>query len=81
MSTSADLNLSGERLLLRTYTRVWEVRRSQAQRLEDLIEGQVAEVSGASQALPKAIAFTPGGRGYLLGSAFTGQPFYRTECQ
>jgi hypothetical protein len=81
MSTSADLNLSGERLLLRTYTRVWEVRRSQAQRLEDLIEGQVAEVPGASQALPKAIAFTPGGRGYLLGSAFTGQPFYRTECQ
>lgn len=81
MSTGADLNPSGERLLVRTYTRVWEVRRSQAQSLEDLIEGQVAEVPSASQAQPKAIAFTPGGRGYLLGSAFTGQPLYRTECQ
>ncbi|MFL5347191.1 MAG: hypothetical protein ACJ8AT_20605 [Hyalangium sp.] len=81
LTTGADLNPSGERLLLRTYTRVWEVRRPQAQRLEDLIAGQVAEVPSASQAQAEAIAFTPGGRGYLLGSEFAGQPLYRTECR
>lgn len=81
LTTGAALHPSGERLLLRTYTRVWEVRRPQAQRLEDLIVGQVAEVPGASQAQAEAIAFTPGGRGYLLGSEFAGQPLYRTECR
>jgi hypothetical protein len=81
LTTGADLHPSGERLLLRTYTRVWEVRRPQAQRLEELIAGEVAEVPGASQAQAEAIAFTPGGRGYLLGSEFTGQPLYRTECR
>jgi hypothetical protein len=81
LATGADLHSSGERLLLRTYTQVWEVRRPQAQRLEDLIAGQVAEVPGASQAQAEAIAFTPGERGYLLGSEFAGQPLYRTECR
>ncbi|MBN1208520.1 MAG: hypothetical protein JXB05_26905 [Myxococcaceae bacterium] len=81
LTTGADLHPSGERLLLRTYTRVWEVRRPRAQRLEELIAGQLAEVPGASQAQAEAIAFTPGGEGYLLGSEFTGQPLYRTECR
>jgi hypothetical protein len=81
MSTGADLHPLGERLLLRTYTRVWEIRRPKAQRLEDLIEGQVTEVPSASQAQSEAIAFTPGGLGYLLGSEFAGQPLYRTDCR
>ncbi len=81
LTTGADLSPSGERLLLRTYTRVWEVRRPQARELEELIAGQVAEVPGASQAQAEAIAFTPGARGYLLGSEFVGQPLYRTECR
>jgi hypothetical protein len=81
LTTGADLHPSGERLLLRTYTRVWEVRRPQAQRLEDLIAGEVAEVPSASQAQAEAIALTPGARGYLLGSEFAGQPLYRTDCR
>jgi hypothetical protein len=81
LTTGADLHPSGERLLLRTYTRVWEVRRPQAQRLEELIAGEVAEVPAASQAQAEAIAFTPGARGYLLGSEFAGQPFHRTDCR
>jgi hypothetical protein len=81
MTTAAALSASGERLLVRTYTRVWEVRRPQAQRLEELIQGQVAEVPGASQAQAEAIAFTAEQRGYLLGSEFTGQPLYRTGCR
>jgi hypothetical protein len=81
LTTAAALHGSGERLLLRTYTRVWEVRRPQAQRLEELIQGEVAEVPGASQAQAEAIAFTAEQRGYLLGSEFTGQPLYRTGCR
>jgi hypothetical protein len=81
MTTAAALHASGERLLLRTYTRAWEVRRPQAQRLEELILGEVAEVPGASQAQAEAITFTAEQRGYLLGSEFTGQPFYRTGCR
>jgi hypothetical protein len=81
MTTAAALHASGERLLLRTYTRVWEVRRPKAQRLEELILGEVAEVPGASQAQAEAITFTSEQRGYLLGSEFTGQPLYRTLCR
>jgi hypothetical protein len=81
LTTAAALHPSGERLLLRTYTRVWEVRRPKAQRLEELIAGKVAEVPGASQAQSEAITFTPGGRGFILGSEFAGQPLYRTECR
>jgi hypothetical protein len=81
LTTGADLHPSGERLLLRTYTRVWEVRHPKAQRLEELIAGQVAEVPGASQAQAEAISYVPGGEGYLLGSEFTGQPLYRTGCR
>lgn len=81
LTTGADLHPSGERLLLRTYTRVWEVRRPKAQRLEELIAGQVAEVPAASQAQSEAIAFLKDGRGYLLGSEFAAQPLYRTSCR
>lgn len=81
LTTGADLNASGERLLLRTYTRAWEVRRPHARSFEELITGKVAEVPAASQAQSEAIAFTPGDRGYLLGSEFAGQPLYRTECR
>ncbi len=81
MTTAAALHASGERLLLRTYTRVWEVRRPKAQRLEELIQGEVAEVPGASQAQAEAITFTAEQQGYLLGTEFTGQPLYRTGCR
>lgn len=81
LTTGADLHPSGERLLLRTYTRVWEVRLPKAQRLEELIAGQVAEVPTGGQAQSEAIAFSSDGRGYLLGSEFAGQPLYRTNCR
>ncbi|XXF75233.1 hypothetical protein P2318_19395 [Myxococcaceae bacterium GXIMD 01537] len=80
-TTAADLHPSGERLLVRTYTRVWEVRQPGAQRLEDLVRGTVVRVPDASQAQSEAAAYFPEGRGYLLGSEFTGQPLYRTECR
>jgi hypothetical protein len=68
-------------MLLRTYTRVWEVRQPGAARLEDLLKGQVVEVPGASQAQAEAMTFLQDGNGYLLGSEFTSQPLYVVGCR
>ncbi|WNG48156.1 hypothetical protein F0U60_31490 [Archangium minus] len=80
-TTAAALHPSGQRLLLRTYTRVWEVRRPGATRLEDLVQGEVAEVPGPSQAQSEAITWLPDGRSFLLGSEFAGQILYRVDCR
>jgi hypothetical protein len=80
-STAAALHPSGQRLLVRTYTRVWEVRQPGATTLEALLTGQVVEVPGTSQAQAEAITFLPDGRGYLLGSEFAGEPLVRVDCR
>lgn len=80
-TTAASLHESGQRLLLRTYTRVWELRQPGATRLEELLQGHVAEVPGPSQAQSEAITWLPGGRSYLLGSEFAGQLLYRVDCR
>lgn len=80
-TTSAALHSSGQRLLLRTYTRVWEVRRPGAHSLEELLQGQVVEAPGASQAQAEALTFLPGERSYLLGSEFADQPLIQVDCR
>lgn len=80
-TTAAALHPSGRRLLLRTYTRVWEVRAPGASRLEELVQGQVAEVPGPSQAQSESITWLPGGRSFVLGSEFAGQFVYRVDCR
>lgn len=80
-TTAAALHPSGQRLLLRTYTRVWEVRAPGATRLEELIRGEVVEVPSPSQAQSEAITWLPDGRSYLLGSEFAGQILYRVDCR
>ncbi|MET0402218.1 MAG: hypothetical protein ABW123_07425 [Cystobacter sp.] len=86
-TTAAALHPSGQRLLLRTYTRVWEVRRAGASRMEELLEGEVVEVPGASQAQAEALTWLPAdghssdSRSYLLGSEFAGQRLYRVDCR
>ncbi len=87
-TTAADLHPSGQRMLLRTYTRVWELRRPGASRLEELLQGQVVEVPGPSQAQSEAITYLPekgqsqaDARAYLLGSEFAGQILYRVDCR
>lgn len=80
-TTAAALHPSGQRMLLRTYTRVWEVRRPGVTRLEELVQGEVAEVPGPSQAQAEAITWLPDGRSFLLGSEFAGQILYRVDCR
>nr|WP_242589478.1 hypothetical protein [Corallococcus macrosporus] len=81
LATAAALHPSGQRLLVRTYTRVWELRRPDAKRLEDFVQAQVVEVPGASQAQAEAVTFLQDGRGYLLGSEFVGEPLVRVDCR
>ena len=80
-TTAAALHASGQRMLVRTYTRVWEVRQPGATRLEDLVRGQVVEVPGTSQAQAEALTWLPGERGYLLGSEFAGQVLSQVDCR
>jgi len=86
-TTAAALHPSGQRLLLRTYTRVWEVRRPGASRMEELIQGQVVEVPGPSQAQSEALTWLPedgrstASHSFLLGSEFAGQRLYRVDCR
>lgn len=80
-TTAASLHPSGQRLLLRTYTRVWEVRQPDATRLEELLKGAIVEVPGGSQAQAEAITFLQDGRGYFMGTEFTSQPLWLTGCR
>ena len=87
LTTAAALHPSGQRLLLRTYTRVWELRQPGATRLEELLQGSLAEVPGPSQAQAEALTWVPEpehpelSRSYLLGSEFAGQWLYRVDCR
>jgi hypothetical protein len=81
-TTAAALHPSGERLLLRTYTRVWELRRPRAASLEELLaKGHLVEVRGPSQAQSEALTFLPGGGSWLVGSEFAGQHLYQVRCR
>ncbi|WP_434389597.1 hypothetical protein [Melittangium boletus] len=87
LTTAAALHPSGQRMLLRTYTRVWELRRPGATRLEALLLGQLAEVPGPSQAQSEAITYLPDegspddSHAYLIGSEFAGQRLYQVDCR
>ncbi|WP_163786485.1 hypothetical protein [Myxococcus vastator] len=80
-TTAASLHPSGERLLVRTYSRAYELRRPDAARLEELLQGQLVEVPSGSQAQAEAITFVQDGNGYLLGTEFTGQPLWLIGCR
>ncbi len=79
-TTAADLHPEGERLLLRTYGRVWELRRAGSTRIEDLLAVEPTEVPAGSQIQGEAIAFTAEGDGYLLGSEGAGAALLRVTC-
>ena len=77
--TAADAHPSGESMLLRSYSRVWELRQPGALLLEEVFAAPLAQVVGASQPQAEAIAFTSDGLGYLLGSEQLA-PVQRVGC-
>ncbi|AGC46134.1 hypothetical protein MYSTI_04845 [Myxococcus stipitatus DSM 14675] len=81
VTTAASFHPSGQRLLVRTYSRVWELRQPGAENLESLLRGSLVEVPGASQAQAEAASYLPDGDGYLLGTEFSGQPLWHVGCR
>jgi hypothetical protein len=79
-TTAADAHPSGTRLLLRTYTRAWELRSPAARSFEDVLDAEPVPVPEASQPQGEAIAYTADGRDYLLGGEGVGSPLYLVSC-
>jgi hypothetical protein len=79
-TTGADAHPSGTRLLLRTYTRAWELRSPGARSFEDVLDAEPVAVPEESQPQGEAISYTADGRGYLLGGEGVGSPLYLVSC-
>ncbi len=79
-TTGADAHPSGTRLLLRTYTRAWELRSPGARSFEDVLDVEPVAVPEQSQPQGEAISYTADGRGYLLGGEGAGSPLFLVTC-
>lgn len=79
-TTAADAHPDGDRMILRTYGRVWEFRSPGARAFEDVLDASPVAVPSAAQPQAEAITYTSDGRGYLLGTEGAGAPIYRVEC-
>ncbi|MBX5480701.1 MAG: hypothetical protein IRZ16_02455 [Myxococcaceae bacterium] len=82
VSTAADLHPDVLRLLIRTYDRVWELRRAGATTVEELLGSEAVEIPGApGQPQSEAIAWSADGRHYLIGSEGKGSSLVRIDCR
>lgn len=77
--TAADAHPGGESVVLRTYSRVWELRAPGALTLEEVFARPPVLAVAAPQAQGEAIAFAQDGLGYLIGSEQLA-PTYRIAC-
>ncbi|MEW6269299.1 MAG: hypothetical protein AB1689_08400 [Thermodesulfobacteriota bacterium] len=80
MTTAADQHPGGERVLLRTYSSVWELRRPGARSLEEVFAAQPVQVTNAAQMQGEGVTYTADGRGYVLAAEGDGSPIYRVDC-
>lgn len=80
LTTAGDLHPAGGRVLLRTYTTVWEYRGAPGDDVGALLATTPIEAPAPRQPQSEAIAYTADGRGYLVGSEKSGAPIYRVHC-
>lgn len=80
LTTAGDAHPDGDRVLLRTYAGVWELRRPGATTLEDVFRATPVEVTGAPQLQSEAIAYAPDGASYLLAAEGARTAIYRVVC-
>lgn len=81
LTTGASVHPSGERILLRTYRSVWELRRPGAQSLLDVLRARPEAEPAPSQPQGEAVSYDAAGTSYLLGSEGVGSPIYRIDCR
>jgi hypothetical protein len=79
-TTGAAAHPSGTRLLLRTYTRVWELRSPDARAFEDVLDAEPVAVPEAPEPQGEAVSYTRDGRGYLLAGEGVNSPIHRVRC-
>lgn len=80
LTTGVDVHPSGERILLRTYGQLWELRRPGATRVEDVLEAKPEPLPTRRQPQSEAVAYSRDGRGYLVGTEGAGGPLYAAGC-
>jgi len=80
LTTAGSAHPSGERVLLRTYASVWELRRPGARSLEEVFAAQPVEVTSATQIQGEGVTYTADGRGYMLAAEGESSPLYRVDC-
>jgi hypothetical protein len=80
LTTAADQHANGERILLRTYSGVWELRRPGARSLEEVFAASPVQVTSAAQMQGEDVTYTADGRGYVLAAEGKGSPIYRVGC-
>jgi len=78
-ATAADAHPSGETVLIRTYSRVWELRAPGALTLEEVFARTPAIAVAASQPQGEAIAFAQDGLGYFIATEQLA-PTFRIGC-
>ncbi|MGH7896284.1 MAG: hypothetical protein ACREQL_16580 [Candidatus Binatia bacterium] len=81
LTIAASVHPSGERLLLRSYRFVWELRRPGAERLADVLTATPTRVPTAAHGLGEAVSYSADGMGYLLGGEGARSPLFRVRCR
>lgn len=80
LATAGAVHPSGRRILLRTYSHVWEYRGRAGDPIETLLATTPVGVPSATQPQGEAVTYTSDGLGYLLGTEKAGSPLYRVDC-
>ena len=77
-TTGGDISPSGDRILIRTYSRAWLWHREPGQSIAEALAGEPCDVEAPDEQQGEAACFTPDGAGYVTVSEGTGQPIYYT---
>jgi hypothetical protein len=80
LSTGASAHPTAPEVLVRSYSRVWRYRAPAGGTLEDALRASPVELPGPNQPQSEAIAWLPGGMGYLVGTEGAGEGLFRVEC-
>ena len=80
LSTSADAHPTAPEILVRSYSRVWHFRAPAGGTLEDALRASPVELPAPGQPQSEAIAWLPGGTGYLVGTEGVGEGLFRVGC-
>lgn len=80
-STAASLDPTGTRILIRTYSHLWELVAPAAASVRDVWDAVPFEVPSAQETQAESVAYYPDDQGYLMGSEGVGEPLYRTSCR